>query len=824
METRTVEQVEGWDSRSFSGGYDRLRQLSEREFSGAIEARGAWMFMLNGRIIGIYEGSLESFEDASGTAYNAPHPSLPLLFSMREQGGETQAKYYTNDTALSEADSTLKSGNFTGFIELSENVLSGDYYVAYYGGRAMSVAFVGASEQVITGDDAFQRANDEVGIYEVRNVDLEITDLPEPEEPEEPEPEQTESASSAGAAGAAGAGAGASAGAGAAGAAGQASGTSEPSESNQSTATEATTEATGDYEAFDPSAETTADTAAQSEPDPTSEAGNSADSATHERGAEANAPPAEPAADTPERPKAGQSSAEEPSTTPDESSSAQSASESPAQASQTTETATETAPEPTTETTPEPTTETTSEPETTTPETPTESNEDSSAEEATAAASAAATEESDAEGGAFDEEEEWRETTTIPSLNPDRSESQSKSSGGAAGASAGAVAGTTERADTSGRSTSAAESPSRKSGGSGDQSARNSSGRSSRSQSSRSQSARASSGNSQRQSSTNARSAQSDSASSDRQSQSDERTKQLRSNLRQSQQQVEQLEQRVSTVESERDDLKRECDTLRQEVERLESKLEAAQQGSGASAGTQLTTVDAFEGTNLFVRYQSKGKATLEEAAKGDADPDDVNANLQLEHHTQFEADDVAVDGESFEEFLTNSFEYKFASWVVQNLLYEIRDTGHRGSLKDLYDAIPKVDRVDFHGSVSASEDEDGTRQESFDVIMRDRMGNPLVAADLNASRDPTTGDMMGSLVDASTGVAEAHPELAGAFQVTASFFEPAALETAENATSGGFLSREKRESFIKLSRKRGFHLCLVESRSGGFHLNVPEL
>jgi len=59
---------------------------------------------------------------------------------------------------------------------------------------------------------------------------------------------------------------------------------------------------------------------------------------------------------------------------------------------------------------------------------------------------------------------------------------------------------------------------------------------------------------------------------------------------------------------------------------------------------------------------------------------------------------------------------------------------------------------------------------------------------------------------------------------VTESFFEPAALETTGTATSGGLLSREKRASFVKLSRKRGFHLCLVESRSGGFHLNVPEL
>ncbi len=224
------------------------------------------------------------------------------------------------------------------------------------------------------------------------------------------------------------------------------------------------------------------------------------------------------------------------------------------------------------------------------------------------------------------------------------------------------------------------------------------------------------------------------------------------------------------------------------------------------------------------MRYESKGKATLDEAAEGKVEADEVNANLRLEHHTQFETDDVEVEGAAFEEFLTGSFEYQFVSWVVEELLYEIRETGHRGGLKDLYESIPKIDRVDLHGSVSATGTDEDDRQESFDIIMRDRMGNPLVVADLNGSRDPTTGDMMGSLVDASSGVAHAHDELSGAFQVTESFFEPEALETAESATSGGFLSREKRESFVKLSRKRGYHLCLVESRSGGFHLNVPEL
>ncbi|MFC4551608.1 hypothetical protein ACFO3H_14925, partial [Halorussus sp. GCM10023401] len=428
-------------------------------------------------------------------------------------------------------------------------------------------------------------------------------------------------------------------------------------------------------------------------------------------------------------------------------------------------------------------------------------------------------EDDDAAAGAFDEEEEWRQTTTIPSLNPDRSASKDESegaSGDAAGASAASATSTkgrqTDRQSRDGRSTSG-----RSSGATGRAAERESARRSTTADS-----------GGERSASDDRRSSRPDdrpaSARSTNDDASDEKRRQLRSQLQQREQQVEQLQARVSKVQSERDELERERDALRQEVSRLESRLEATEADAAGGAARQLSRAQAFDGTNLFVRYRSKGEATLDEAAAGHVDASDVNENLRLEHHTQFEAEDVAVDGEEFEAFLHDSFEYRFASWVVEELLYEIRETGHRGGLRDLYESIPKIDRVDLHGAVSAGDEEEGTRQESFDVIMRDRMGNPLVVADLNGSRDPTTGEMMGSLVDASTGVASAHGELAGSFQVTESFFEPEALETAESATSGGILSREKRESFVKLSRKQGYHLCLVESRSGGFHLNVPEL
>ncbi|PSP54795.1 hypothetical protein BRC82_08675 [Halobacteriales archaeon QS_1_67_19] len=755
METRTVEQVKSWNTRSFADGFAGLRELSDGEFSGAVRAGGAWLFMLNGRIIGVYGGSLDDFDGADGTAYAAPHPSLPLLFSMREKGGDTQAKYYTNDTPLSEVDSTLSEGKFTGYIELSENVLSGDYYVTYYGGRSMSVAFVGASEQVVTGEEAFERADDEVGIYEVRDVDLEVTDVPEPETPDEsagatggaavdetPDRsareqeqtarDQTESTSGRDAS--------------------RPTGTAASQPDRAATRRETASDTAGGRVDSDQSgtARTDASTATEADTAGGTQAGAETDrtaggTAASEAAEQSSAATSNPSLDAAESATGGQAE-----TTVD-------ATESPtADRAEPTPTATdaETAESPGTD------------------ERGTEPD----------------------DSGALSEEETWRETTTIPSLDPDRSEGPAEESesdkratagNGAAGGSAVTADSPTGRADRGSSDRSAAAAQSRSQSRSGSQSAGEGA-------------------------------AEADEGSGE--------VRELRSQLEQRTQQVQTLRDRLSDVESERDELRRERDALRQEVERLEAKLETASAGGAGSSGARLSPAEAFAGTNLFVRYQSKGEATLEEAAAGDADPEAVNANLQLEHHTQFDADGAEVEGEPFESFLTDSFEYRFATWIVEELLYEIRDTGHRGALRDLYEALPAIDRVDLHGSVDAGADDEDTREESFDVIMRDRMGNPLLVADLNGDREPTTGEMMGSLVDAASGVAETHEELVGAFQVTESFFEPEALETAETATSGGFLSREKRESFVKLSRKRGYHLCLVESRSGGFHLNVPEL
>ncbi|MFB6097123.1 MAG: hypothetical protein ABEJ74_07020, partial [Haloferacaceae archaeon] len=289
----------------------------------------------------------------------------------------------------------------------------------------------------------------------------------------------------------------------------------------------------------------------------------------------------------------------------------------------------------------------------------------------------------------------------------------------------------------------------------------------------------------------------------------------------------EELASEREELQGENDRLRARVEELEAEVERLEEQLADARERAGGAVDHTMSPQEALDGTNLFVRYESKSGATLEKAHAGEAGRDEVAANLRVEHHTGFETEGLHVGGRPFREFLDHTIEYGFVQWVVEDLLYEIRDTANTGELAELFDAIPKIDRAELHGSVSvrfSANGEEHREQERFDVVLRDRMGNPLIVANLNDSREPAAEGEMTSLVQTARRVKETSDSLGAALYVTSSYFEPSALETAADATGGGLLSRGRRKSFVKLSRKQGFHLCLVETREGNFHVNVPEL
>ncbi|MFA9501486.1 transcriptional regulator [Natrinema sp. H-ect1] len=885
MDPRTQERVEEWDSRPFSGGFDGLSDLAAADFSGAVSGHGTWLFMLNGRIVGVIDGDIDDFETASGTRYEAPHPSLPLLCAMEERGGDTRAKYYTNETPLREVDNTLQSGSFTGYVELSENVLSGDYYAVYYGGRRMAAAYIGNAERLLTGEEAFERAADEVGIYEVIDVEIDVTDVPGAADDEpaaagttdsaagSSQPAATDSASSTGTAGANAATDADPASEPTASAAdspttdptdssiepidvsGADSVEADPIEDVAAADTESAEGVTDDASSLsseidlteDPSGITATDEV-DTEPEPTGITDAESAIDTDPSGSQEPAPDGtadagsvtSPTAaetkrqDTADTGTMSQSDADrgttepaDPTTTGTEDGAADGPTgtepAASAEAAEPVDDATDSS-EPSGVETDRPTDPDLAEVEAAAEELDRndiswvdEDDEDSTVEGPATPTDPTTAEDAETPDGDLEEElereEQWRETRRIPSIDPDNSESESesdertrsgdrsatatgsRSSDGRTDSSATQAPSTTAEATTTGASRDASRD---RAAGSGDTDA-------------------------------SGRSAATDAAS--------ERVAALTEKLETLQERYGALETRAEELEAERDRLRSENDDLSSTVERLQSRIESLEtelerareadsETADSGASTQLSAQRALAGTNLFVRYASKSQPTLETAHDGDADRSEVASNLQLEHHTQFDSADAAVDGRPYDEFLAASMEYRFVDWLTATLLYEIRDTGNADGLGDLYDAIPRIDRAELGATISLEDDdtEDVPDEVTFDIVAFDKMGNPLVLVALNDSREPATQDTLEELEAAASAVKANYPDLAAAIAVTSSFFEPGALEVAEQATSGGLLSRGSKLSYVNLSRKTGYHLCLVESRSEGFHMNVPEL
>ncbi|GAA0535326.1 hypothetical protein ABNG02_08185 [Halorubrum ejinorense] len=754
MDAQRREAITEWDDRSFSDGFAGLRRIVTDGFSGAATDGVGWLFLVDGRVVGAVDATVDDFADASGTVYKAPDEALPVLFAMQELGGEPRAKYYTNDTPLTEADRKLSQGGFTGYIELSENVLSGDYYVAYTGGESMAAAYVGNARRLETGDEAFDLAADEVGIYTVYEVDLDVRPLPS---------------------------GGASGSTAASGSAAATDADATETEADADANSAAAASPSGSPESSDGSETVEGGSAGDDEADATDETVGD-DDETPESAGRDDGPSVSPRHRSPADRNRSVGGADEPAG--DDGAEATGAGSEAASGPNAVQIGDRSAGDEEADGSSGP------------------GRGSTGAGRGSAAGSDAAA--PDAAGEApgsedvFSEEAEWREQKSIPALDPSESaDIEARQQGD-------------RRPDSPQRTRSTDER-----------------GRSERSESSPN-------GGSPSPRST-AQSSSTPSAVSKRDAASGadpDRLRKLEAALEEAETERRSLANERDEVASERDELADEVGRLEDEVaelkderDRLRRELSEAKERLPDAERT-LTPAEARDGTNLFIRYDSKEGATLADAHEGNVDREALRENLRVEHHTSFETDGLAVDGQPFAEFLEDTIEYGFARWLVEDLPFEVRGTGNEGALRDLYDALPEVDRAEIGGTVSIALREGGkeTReQRAFDLVLRDRMGHPLFVADLNDSRDPTPEATLESLVENGRDIAGSNETFAGAFAVTESFFEPGALETASDAVGGGLFG-SKRASFVKLSRKQGYHLCLVEARDGGFHMTVPDL
>lgn len=607
MDADIAGRISDWPSRSIEEAHEGLGRLADADFSGALNVGDAWVFVLDGQVVGIDGGTMDGIADTAGTAYQAPGEALPLLFAMQSTSdAEQRAQYYTEETSLDDVDETLSTGGFTGYIELSENVLSGDYYVVYHGGRSRAVAVVGTREEVILGDEAYQLAADEVGIYDVIEAPISVTEIPSVAE---------ESGSIAGA-----------------------------------------TSTSGDREEEVSSGEHSDDV------EPT---GNEVPS-TEDTRATADSP------DNSDRIEP--SSVKDSSVQPDRT----------ASGSVESEKATDTSPPVSSE-----------------DDSPTESSRET------------------------DDPSPPKEQTDDPGLSEPDAERPEED---------------------------AAEDRQGQSGASAD----------------------------------------------------DDRAARL------SELQAE-LQQRTA-----------ERDRLRDRIDELESGVDGTEGSVDELDRTDRPWAETVPETSLFVRYESRSETTLEDMGEG-VEKESLSSNLILDYHTNFDDTTVSIDGEPFESALRSSSQWAFFSWIVRDLPFEIRDTGRAGELPEVYDALPRIDRVELEGSVGGGTSESESPVE-YDLICRDKTGNPLIVADIHEGRDPVDGPAVEDLMERTSGVISETDSIAAAFAVSPSFFRPEALEIAQSATASGMLSRDARLSYVKVDRNAGYHLWLVEARKGVYHVTIPEL
>jgi hypothetical protein len=800
MDARTVVDVERWESRPFGGGYDGLHDLANREFSGCVVAGNSYLFMVRGRTVGVFdyidpgtdEPSVESapidrFEDADGTAYEAPHDALALLFAMAAGGGETRGQYYSQKTPIEEVDRTLQDGGFTGYVELSENVLSGDYYLVYHGGRRRSVAYVGQSRRLKTDEEAFDLAADEVGIYEVKAVGLSTVEIPgrsgggavAPDSGSTPIGEEDGPDVSEGAAG------------------------SDGADANEDPHPK--TDASG---SVDDGGITERDTPVESAESPGESAASGPeidlDAAIRPEGAD-DSTDGEPA-------HATDSTDTEPTSPSDETLDGEGEDDSggvdaPDRGdSSVTEDASRTRgvdgdelAEAIDEDVPEGA-----------------DTDDTGADEADDATSA----EAEAETGTGTEEPAVEPAVSaVPddvTVGPDEESPDAPSAGtaepadGATEEDAAATAAATEfESESEAEAPGAETDPPEDGDGSGPES-------------SETEVATGSDGHSRVVPSVDPeRTARGDPPDKDRSPPPPDRAlidgetvSGLRAELAERGVRIEELRERLSAVEAERDE-------LAERVERLEERL--AESGTAPLENTrELSPAEALSGTSVLLRYRSKSEPTLAEAHEGTAERETLARNLTLETHPTFDTEGVTVSGRTFEAFIEDTQGYRFLEWLVEEFPFEVRETESVASLEPLYDALPALDRVEFDATVTL----EGADRETarFDLVGRDRRGNPLLVAHLEDDHAPTAGPTMEGFVTEATAAAESHDTLVAAFAVTSSYFEPAALTVAGDAAGGSLLSRSKRKSFVKTSRRGGYHLCLVEDREESFYLSVPEL
>jgi hypothetical protein len=150
--------------------------------------------------------------------------------------------------------------------------------------------------------------------------------------------------------------------------------------------------------------------------------------------------------------------------------------------------------------------------------------------------------------------------------------------------------------------------------------------------------------------------------------------------------------------------------------------------------------------------------------------------------------------------------------------------------LKEVYASIQNIDRIDFDEDVDIDRGDDSSATPSFDVIFRNKYGDPRLAAVFDNTPDPITENKVHQLINDAGWVSQSEAPFNGAFFVTTSYFEAKALEAAYDATCdtrGRTILPSVLKNCGPFSNLYGYHpchACLVNAKENDFSLVFPEL
>lgn len=159
-----------WDEIDVTGATVRSFGPVDRAFSGRVQIATpsespCSVLIVNGYAVQTSESLPKSDVSVIG-AKEAQDPSLPFLVAVEGRSTE-RLRRYTRDLSLEKVVDKLTGTGFTGYVELVENVVSGDYYVTFHAGRPRYVAIHSEERPPVIGEEAKEEMFKEVGIYSV---------------------------------------------------------------------------------------------------------------------------------------------------------------------------------------------------------------------------------------------------------------------------------------------------------------------------------------------------------------------------------------------------------------------------------------------------------------------------------------------------------------------------------------------------------------------------------------------------------------------------------------------------------------------------------